>query len=167
MSSFTAINVKENEDEIDIEEHTRELQIESGYKLFQDALKFQKLNDFKTAHKLYDELFKMDIIKSNNYSLNPNIENLKYLCYRNIGFLKFYELVSECSERKVNEQSNVKITKRKEQKVGNEDKHENNTQFETKKVDESSLQNITSDELSSGEKAEKAENRDTKKLMRK
>ncbi|GME84268.1 unnamed protein product [[Candida] boidinii] len=31
-----------------------------------------------------------------------------------------------------------------------------------KKVDESSLQNITSDKLSSGEKAEKAENRDTK-----
>ncbi|GMG33370.1 unnamed protein product [[Candida] boidinii] len=163
MSSFTAINVKENEGEIDIEEHTRELQIESGYKLFQDALKFQKINDFKTANKLYDELFKMDIIKSNNYSANPNIENLKYLCYRNIGFLKFYELVSDCSERrKKNNQSNGNTTKKKEQnadgadqnKENNERKHEDNKQFETNENSETFSQSIKSVENDKAEKSD-------------
>ena len=48
------------------EEHTRELQVEQAYKLFQSALKLQKQKQYESAYKVYEELFKLDIV-SNHY----------------------------------------------------------------------------------------------------
>ncbi|GMG22792.1 unnamed protein product [Ambrosiozyma monospora] len=91
MSTFTAINV--SEDESDIEEHTRELQIEYSFKVFERALKAQKLKDFEKAGNQYQELFKIDVVTAKNPTLHPTIENLKYLAFRNRGFFKLSSLL--------------------------------------------------------------------------
>lgn len=93
MSSFTAINV--TDDELDIEEHTRELQIEHALEVFDKALKFQKDRCFESASELYDALFEIEIISSRNDTHNPMIEQLKFMAYRNRGFLKVGELFDE------------------------------------------------------------------------
>ena len=69
MSSFTAINV--TDDELDIEEHTRELQIEHALEVFDKALKFQKDRLFESATESYQDLFDIEIIKSRNDTHNP------------------------------------------------------------------------------------------------
>ena len=91
------------------EEHTRELQFEQAFKLFQQALKLQKQRDYIQAYKAYDQLFQIDAI-SNHYfeevdyirgvqnglansasdvlsTLSPNLKSLRYLIFRNRGFL--------------------------------------------------------------------------------
>lgn len=93
MSSFTAINV--TDDELDIEEHTRELQIEHALEVFDKALKFQKDRLFESATESYQDLFDIEIIKSRNDTHNPMIEQLKFMAYRNRGFLKISELFEE------------------------------------------------------------------------
>ncbi|ODV87192.1 hypothetical protein CANARDRAFT_87126 [[Candida] arabinofermentans NRRL YB-2248] len=94
MSSFTAIN--QNVDDYDIEEHTREMQIEYSFKIFEEALKYQRLKDYDRANSKYDVLFKIQVTKEENLSGSPTIENLKYLSYRNRGFLKLSELIKDC-----------------------------------------------------------------------
>ncbi|KAL6453165.1 HIR3 Histone transcription regulator 3 [Candida maltosa Xu316] len=91
------------------EEHTRELQVEQAYKLFQDALKYQKLKQYDTAFKVYDELFRLTIISNHYFEevdfirglqngsqntvpdeltlMSPNVKSLRYLIFRNRGFL--------------------------------------------------------------------------------
>ncbi|KAF6009359.1 hypothetical protein HII13_003435 [Brettanomyces bruxellensis] len=98
MSSFTAINV--TDDELDIEEHTRELQIEHALEVFDKALKFQKDRCFESASELYDALFEIEIISSRNDTHNPMIEQLKFMAYRNRGFLKVGELFDELEDDK-------------------------------------------------------------------
>ncbi|ODV94495.1 hypothetical protein PACTADRAFT_35294 [Pachysolen tannophilus NRRL Y-2460] len=96
MSKFAAINL--SEDELDAEEHTRELQIEESFTLFKRALNLQKDNNYTEAANVYEELFKIDVINDNSSS--PTINNLRYLAYRNVGFLKFDKLVAEQKNRK-------------------------------------------------------------------
>jgi len=91
------------------EEHTRELQFEQAFKLFQQALKLQKQRDYLEAYKVYDQLFQIDIISNHYYdevdyikgvqngiangasdalsTLSPNLKSLRYLIFRNRGFL--------------------------------------------------------------------------------
>ncbi|RLV94897.1 Histone transcription regulator 3 [Spathaspora sp. JA1] len=99
------------------EEHTRELQVEQAFKLFQNALLHQKKQDYIRSYKIYEELFRLDVI-SNHYTeeeyfirgvqngsqntvfdelsiLSPNIKSLRYLIFRNRGFLYFGILKTE------------------------------------------------------------------------
>lgn len=91
------------------EEHTRELQVEQAYQLFQSALRFQKLKQYEAAYKVYDDLFKLNIISNHYYEevdfirglqngsqntipdelalTSPNVKSLRYLIFRNRGFL--------------------------------------------------------------------------------
>ncbi|KAG7869230.1 hypothetical protein KL918_000775 [Ogataea parapolymorpha] len=89
-STFTAIN--HVEDEKDIEEHSRELQIELGFKLFEEALSAQKQGNYDEANAKYQELFRMEVLTTRNSTNNPAIETLKYLCLRNRGVLKLAQI---------------------------------------------------------------------------
>ncbi|KAG7859624.1 hypothetical protein KL939_002524 [Ogataea angusta] len=89
-STFTAIN--HVEDEEDIEEHSRELQIELGFKLFEEALNAQKQGNYDEANAKYQELFGMEVLTTRNPTNNPAIETLKYLCLRNRGVLKLAQI---------------------------------------------------------------------------
>lgn len=91
------------------EEHSRELQVEQAFKLFQEALQLHQLKEFAQSYRLYDELFKLDVL-SNHYHeeadfirgvqnggwnqvpdeisfLSPNVKTLRYLVFRNRGLL--------------------------------------------------------------------------------
>ncbi|KAH3673171.1 hypothetical protein WICMUC_003855 [Wickerhamomyces mucosus] len=93
MSSFAAVNLTAEDIAFDAEEHTRELQIEEAFKIYQTALKLQKDFKFKEANALYKELFKIDVITNIDLK-SPTIKTLKYLAFRNRGLLKFDELKS-------------------------------------------------------------------------
>ncbi|VEU21677.1 DEKNAAC102549 [Brettanomyces naardenensis] len=96
MSTFTAINV--SDDELDIEEHTRELQIEHALEVFDEALKCQKSKDYENSRLKLEELFRIEIIYSKNVTNNPTIEQLKYLAYRSRGFFRLTELFEGLNE---------------------------------------------------------------------
>lgn len=101
MSSFTAINI--DSEKLDTQEHTRELQIEHALEVFDKALKAQKDGKFDEADSKYEDLFDINIISSSNVPHNPTIEQLKYLAFRNRGFLKMAELFKECEKDHENE----------------------------------------------------------------
>ncbi|ODV80716.1 uncharacterized protein CANTADRAFT_20288 [Suhomyces tanzawaensis NRRL Y-17324] len=112
MSSFVPLNLTEDPSlsKKDLEEeHSRELQIEQAFTIFQKALALQKSQLYLESYKLYDELFKLDVL-SNHYHeeedyvrglqkgsqntitdelsfLSPNIKTLRFLVFRNRGFL--------------------------------------------------------------------------------
>ena len=98
------------------EEHSRELQVEQSFKLFQEALDYQKHGNLLEAYQAYDVLYKMEVI-SNHYLeeedyirglqnggantlvnelnyLSPNVKSLRYLIFRNRGFLYYSILKS-------------------------------------------------------------------------
>ncbi|KAI5968926.1 HIR3 [Candida theae] len=111
MSTFKPLNILEDAtSKKDLEEeHTRELQFEQAFKLFQQALKLQKQRDYNQAYELYDQIFQIDIISNHYYeevdyvrgvqnglvsdvsdvlsTLSPNLKSLRYLIFRNRGFL--------------------------------------------------------------------------------
>ncbi|ONH70401.1 Histone transcription regulator 3, partial [Pichia kudriavzevii] len=91
MSSFTALNL--SDEEVDIEEHTRELQIEVALQTLQRGLEYQKNGDYLNARRKYDELGRIEIIQMVNSTNNPTIDSLKYLCFRNRGMLRLRELI--------------------------------------------------------------------------
>lgn len=62
QSTFTPINVFEEELIHDAEVHTRELQVEEGLQLYKKALKYQKEGDRVNAHKEYDVLFNLEVL---------------------------------------------------------------------------------------------------------
>lgn len=100
----------------DIEaDHTRELQIELGFQLFELALDLHKKRQLVAAYKTYDALFHIDIVASHydeeptfvrgvqNGSatdelafLAPNVKNLRYLVFRNRAFLYLDILQDPC-----------------------------------------------------------------------
>lgn len=93
------------------EEHTRELQIEEAFKIFQRALELQQASQFDEAYKLYENIFKLEVISNHYYEeqdyikglqngacntvidelsfLSPKVKQLRYLVFRNRGFLYF------------------------------------------------------------------------------
>lgn len=103
------------------EEHTRELQVEQAYKLFQSALKLQKQKQYESAYKVYEELFKLDIVSNHYFEeldfirglqdgsqntdtdeltlLSPNVKSLRYLIFRNRGFL-YLDMLKSNTENK-------------------------------------------------------------------
>ncbi|CDK29982.1 unnamed protein product [Kuraishia capsulata CBS 1993] len=93
MSTFTALNL--SEDEVDAEDHTRELQIEESFKIFQRALQFQKNLELDKAEDEYTSLFALEVVSGARTDyLSPTIQYLKYLCYRNRGLFRFSKFVA-------------------------------------------------------------------------
>lgn len=97
MSSFTAVNF--SEDESDIEEHTRELQIEEGFKIYDRALHFQRAKNYQAASHQYKILFDLDIVKDEIINVSPAIENIRFLALRNRGMLRLHQLLEESVEQ--------------------------------------------------------------------
>lgn len=118
QSSFTALNL--SDDELDIEEHTRELQIEIALNTLNKALEFQKNNQFDKAHLKYDELGRIEILQQPNVSNNPTINRLKYLYCRNRGMLRLRELIDLYKLK----QQKMKDRLRKEKNIKTESDHE-------------------------------------------
>ncbi|CAN6605760.1 hypothetical protein TRVA0_003S00518 [Trichomonascus vanleenenianus] len=96
MSGFVALNVYEEDIIHDAEQHTRELQIEEGYKIFQEALRCQKDREIDKAHEQYSKLFAIEIMKlSHDTGLPQAAEKLKYLAFKNHALLLLLELEEE------------------------------------------------------------------------
>ena len=108
MSSFVPLNLIEDQNlsKKDIEaEHTRELQVEQGFKLFEDGLTYHRQKQYQLCYDTYEALFKLDVL-ANHYTeeillikgiqcegshdklnLPPNVKSLRYLVFRNRAFL--------------------------------------------------------------------------------
>lgn len=91
------------------EEHSRELQIEEAFKLFQRALELQARGLHADAYRAYESLFALDIIANHYFEeedyirglqdgganeaadplsfLPANVKSVRYLVFRNRGFL--------------------------------------------------------------------------------
>lgn len=69
------------------------MQIEIALNILNKALNAQKIKDYKTARTNYDELGRLEIVKSTVSANNPIIDRLKYLHARNRGFLRIHELI--------------------------------------------------------------------------
>ncbi|KAL6946923.1 hypothetical protein ACO0QE_001777 [Hanseniaspora vineae] len=91
MSTFTAVNLEHDDDFQEQEEHTRELQVEQGYGLYNVGLSLYKDKKLQEAIEKFDQLLAIEILKPNrfgNFSYNsPAVDRLRYLAYRNRGFL--------------------------------------------------------------------------------
>lgn len=90
MSSFHPINLTENSkrDSDEDDKQTKELQVEQGFKLFEQALRLQKNEDFEGAEAKYSQLFKLDVIKQPlPDNPPPQMRSLRYLAYKNRGLL--------------------------------------------------------------------------------
>ncbi|CAI5758328.1 unnamed protein product [Candida verbasci] len=117
-SSFKPLNFLEDSiSKKDLEEeHTREIQVEQAYNLFQSALKFHKSDQLQQSYKIYENLFKLNIISNHYYEevdyirglqngevntidelslLSPNVKSLRYLIFRNRGMLYLEMLKKE------------------------------------------------------------------------
>ncbi|KAH3900068.1 Hir3p SCDLUD_004387 [Saccharomycodes ludwigii] len=103
MSLFKALNL---EDEVgtgnntvqEQEEHTRELQVEQGFRIYDTALNFYKDKEYQKAKATFEDLFQLEILKPNYFGYylynSSTLDKLRYLCYRNRGFL-YYECLTE------------------------------------------------------------------------
>lgn len=101
----------------DLEEnHTREIEIETAFKTFQEAITLQKRKQYVEAYAKYKELQKKDVIYNHYYEetefvkglqngglntrpdelsyLSQNVKTIRYLYFRNRGFLYFHILQS-------------------------------------------------------------------------
>ncbi|KAG5518851.1 hypothetical protein PMAC_002382 [Pneumocystis sp. 'macacae'] len=101
MVNFVALNTPP-ETAIDIENHTKEVQIETGLKLYQRALSLQHAKDWSAAAKVYEELLSLDILKSSSIEELCNVTSermirLIYLVYKNYGSFVFDTLISSDS----------------------------------------------------------------------
>ncbi|ODQ66536.1 hypothetical protein NADFUDRAFT_41175 [Nadsonia fulvescens var. elongata DSM 6958] len=99
MPSFIPLNVYEEDIIHNAEEHTRELQIEEAFKLFQRALTSQKSGLMKNAFEEYNTLFNIEVLNLNSsISLPPIVNKLRYLAYKNHGLLMLEELTQTYGE---------------------------------------------------------------------
>ena len=101
MSSFNAINLIPQDDEVEAEEHTRELQIEEGFQIYQEALVLLNDKKFKESNEKFKALFKLDVIVPDKFGVfrysTPIIDRLRYLAYRNRG-MYYYTYLTEIHE---------------------------------------------------------------------
>lgn len=91
QSKFTSFN--KIDEELDIEQHTREIQIESALSTLNDALESQRRGDWQVTMEFYHKLGSHDIMVTPNTVHNPIIDQLKYLLHRNRGLLEIRRLI--------------------------------------------------------------------------
>lgn len=96
MSIFNAINLLPRDEEVEEEEHTRELQVEAGFKLYEEALKLMNQDKFDEADVKFGQLFNLDILipdKWGRYKYqSPSLDRLRYLSYRNRAMYYYFYL---------------------------------------------------------------------------
>ena len=101
MSTFNAINLAPQDDEVEAEEHTRELQIQEGFKIYEQALVSLNEKKFEESDAKFAELFKLDVIKPDKWGIyrysSPILDRLRYLTYRNRG-IYYYTYIQENHE---------------------------------------------------------------------
>lgn len=101
MSTFNAINLAPQDDEVEAEEHTRELQIQEGFKIYEQALVSLNEKKFEESDTKFNELFKLDVIKPDKWGIyrysSPILDRLRYLTYRNRG-IYYYTYIQENHE---------------------------------------------------------------------
>lgn len=98
MSAFNALNLTLHDEQLEAEEHSRELQIEDSFKIFQNALFDLKAKRFEDADAKFVELLNMDVIKPDKWGIyrysSPTLDSLRYLAYRNRG-MYYYSFLME------------------------------------------------------------------------
>lgn len=101
MSTFNAINLAPQDDEVEAEEHTRELQIQEGFKIYEQALMSLNEKKFEESNAKFIDLFKLDVIKPDKWGVyrysSPILDRLRYLTYRNRG-IYYYTYIQENHE---------------------------------------------------------------------
>ncbi|AET39925.1 Hir3p Ecym_5148 [Eremothecium cymbalariae DBVPG len=101
MSAFTALNSSPHDALLEAEEHSRELQVEESFRVFQSALFHLKAKRFRDAEVKFEQLFNIDVLKPNQWGSykhsSPTLDSLRYLAYRNRGVF-YYQYVKENSE---------------------------------------------------------------------
>ncbi|SCU80649.1 LANO_0B00782g1_1 [Lachancea nothofagi CBS 11611] len=89
MSLFTALNFTPDEALQEAEQHSRELQVEESFKVYQSALLHLKAKRFEQAEEKFKELFSIDVIKPDRWGYykyrSVTLDSLRYLAYRNRG----------------------------------------------------------------------------------
>ncbi|KAG5439108.1 hypothetical protein PCANB_001407 [Pneumocystis canis] len=98
MVNFVALNTLPETD-IDIENYTKEVQIEAGLKLYQRALSFQHVKDWSATAEVYEKLLSLDILSHNSIEELCNVTSermrrLIYLVYKNYGSFIYDTAVS-------------------------------------------------------------------------
>lgn len=101
MSTFNALNLTPHDEQLEAEEHSRELEIEECFKIFQSALFELKAKRFEEANIRFEELLKRDVIKPNKWGVyyysSPTLDRLRYLTYRNRGMYHYSYLLEHQS----------------------------------------------------------------------
>lgn len=98
MSTFNALNFTHHDELLEAEEHSRELQIEESFKIFQGALYDLKAKRYAEADVKFQELFSMEVLKPNKWGFykysSPTLDSLRYLAYRNRG-MYYYSYLTD------------------------------------------------------------------------
>lgn len=101
MSTFNALNFTHHDELLEAEEHSRELQIEESFKIFQGALFDLKAKRYTEADEKFEELFSMEVMKPNKWGFykytSPTLDSLRYLAYRNRGMYYYSYLTDNFS----------------------------------------------------------------------
>ncbi|KAK5960234.1 Hir3p PWA37_002730 [Arxiozyma heterogenica] len=96
MSMFNAINLLPRDEEVEEEEHTIELQVETGFKLYEEALKLMNQSKFDEADEKFKQLFGLDILVPDKWGKykhqSPSLDRLRYLSYRNRAMYYYFYL---------------------------------------------------------------------------
>lgn len=110
MSTFSPLNLVESASKKDLEEeHTRELEIETAFKLYQEAIELHQQNRLCEAYLVYRTLAHSNVIVNHYYEevdfvrgfqngsanvqpdelsfIPQNVKSVRYLYFRNKGFL--------------------------------------------------------------------------------
>lgn len=102
MSTFNALNFTHHDELLEAEEHSRELQIEESFKIFQGALFDLKAKRYTEADAKFEELFSMEVLKPNKWGFykysSPTLDSLRYLAYRNRGMYYYSYLTDNYSK---------------------------------------------------------------------
>ena len=97
MSTFNAINLTPQDEQVEAEEHSRELQVEAGYKIFQEALDCIESKNHEGVEQKFQELFDLSILTPDKWGLfrytSPTLDRLRFLAYRNRGMYHYAYLL--------------------------------------------------------------------------
>lgn len=101
MSTFNALNLTPHDEQLEAEEHSRELEIEECFKIFQSALFELKTKRYEEADSKFEELLSRDVIKPDKWGVyyysSPTLDRLRYLSYRNRGMYYYSYLLDHRS----------------------------------------------------------------------
>ncbi|CCD27193.1 Hir3p NDAI_0J03010 [Naumovozyma dairenensis CBS 421] len=102
MSTFHALNLDLDDEQLEAEEHSRELQIEESFEIYQTALSQLKLKQFEEADLTFQKLFEKDVLKPDKWGFyrhtSPTLNKLRYLAHRNRGMYYYTYIIDNYSK---------------------------------------------------------------------